>query len=76
MENHKVNSNEKLLNEAEFMLAVLQTYGDIAYIKEKHRLQTRTKAKKANCLPFKQLTFNKVLEAGLEPAQPSLAKGF
>lgn len=37
MENHKVNSNEKLLNEADFMLAVLQTYGDIAYIKEKHR---------------------------------------
>ena len=37
MENHKVNSNEKLLNEADFMLAVLQTYEDIAYLKEKHR---------------------------------------
>ena len=37
MENHKVNSNEMLLNEADFMLAVLQTYEDIAYLKEKHR---------------------------------------
>ena len=37
MENHKVNSNEMLLNEADFMLAVLQTYADIAYLKEKHR---------------------------------------
>lgn len=37
MENHKVNSNEKLLNEADFMLAVLQTYEDIAYLKEKYR---------------------------------------
>ena len=37
MENHKVNSNEMLLNEADFMLAVLQTYEDIAYLKEKYR---------------------------------------
>ena len=37
MENHQVNSNEKLLNEADFMLAVLQTYEDIAYLKEKYR---------------------------------------
>lgn len=36
MENHKVNSNEMLLNEADFMLAVLQAYKDIAYLKEKH----------------------------------------
>ena len=37
MENHKVNSNEMLLNEADFMLAVLQTYEEIAYLKEKYR---------------------------------------
>ena len=36
MENHKVNSNEKLLNEADFMLAIMQTYKDIAYLEVNH----------------------------------------
>ena len=49
---------------------------EATYRLTKGQMSGRSIKKEANYSLSKQLTSNSVLEAGLEPAQPSLAKGF